>query len=213
MREAWVPKLIDGSLQGALAWQERHGRHELADVQTTLRPAGDGFVLDGEKVLVFNGAAAEQLVVSARSAGSRFDEAGLSLVRIDAAAPGVERTPLQLMDGQWVAHVPLRAACRCRPAQLLFAPGEGFAPLQRPVNAAMLALCAEAFGVMQLLQATTLDYVKTRKQFGVTIGSFQALQHRLVDMYTALEQTRALLCARCARPKKAAPRRSATCWR
>jgi alkylation response protein AidB-like acyl-CoA dehydrogenase len=191
-REAWVPKLIDGSLQGALAWQERHGRHELADVQTTLRPAGEGFVLDGEKVLVFNGAAAGQLVVSARSAGGRFDQAGLSLVRIDVTAPGVERTPLQLMDGQWVAHVRLRGVV-VQAGQLLFAPGEGFAPLLQTVNAAMLALCAEALGVMQLLQATTLDYVKTRKQFGVTIGSFQALQHRLVDMYTALEQTRALL--------------------
>jgi alkylation response protein AidB-like acyl-CoA dehydrogenase len=99
---------------------------------------------------------------------------------------------MQLMDGQWVARcrfhsVPVQAG------QLLFAPGEGFAPLQQTVNAAMLALCAEALGVMQLLQATTLDYVKTRKQFGVTIGSFQALQHRLVDMYAALEQTRALL--------------------
>jgi alkylation response protein AidB-like acyl-CoA dehydrogenase len=149
-------------------------------------------VLDGEKVLVFNGAAAKQLVVSARSAGGRFDEAGLSLVRIDAAAPGVERTTMQLMDGQWVAHfrfsgVPVAAG------QLLFAPGEGFAPLQQAANAAMLALCAEGLGVMQLLQATTLEYVKTRKQFGVTIGSFQALQHRLVDMYAALEQTRALL--------------------
>jgi alkylation response protein AidB-like acyl-CoA dehydrogenase len=191
-RQAWVPKIIDGSLQGALAWQERHGHHELADVQTMLRPAGDGHVLDGEKVLVVNGAAAQQLVVSARSAGARFDETGLSLLRVDASAPGVERTPMQLMDGQWVARcrfhgVPVRAE------QLLFAPGEGFAPLQQTVNAAMLALCAEAFGVMQLLQATTLDYVKTRKQFGVTIGSFQALQHRLVDMHAALEQTRSLL--------------------
>ena len=190
--EAWVPKLIDGSLQGALAWQERHGRHELADVQTTLRPAGEGFVLDGEKVLVFNGAAAGQLVVSARSAGGRFDQAGLSLVRIDVTAPGVERTPLQLMDGQWVAHFRF-SRVQVSAGQLLFAPGEAFAPLQQTVNTAMLALCAEALGVMQLLQATTLDYVKTRKQFGVTIGSFQALQHRLVDMYTALEQTRALL--------------------
>ena len=189
---AQVQPLIEGRLQGALAWQERHSRHELADVQTTLQPAGSGFRLHGEKVLVANGAAAEQLVVSSRSAGGRFDPAGLSLVRIDAGAPGVQRTPLQLMDGQWVAHfrfhdVPVAAE------QLLGAPGEGFALLQQTVQQAMLALCAEAFGVMQLLQATTLDYVKTRKQFGVTIGSFQALQHRLVDVYTALEQTRALL--------------------
>ena len=190
--QALLPALIEGRLQGALAWQERHSRHELADVQTTLRPAGVGLVLDGEKVLVANGAAAEQLVVSARSAGGRFDTAGLSLVRIDASAPGVERTAMQLMDGQWVAHFRFRDVA-VAPEQLLCAPGEGFAPLQQTVHEAMLALCAEAFGVMQLLQATTLEYVKTRKQFGVTIGSFQALQHRLVDVYTALEQTRALL--------------------
>jgi alkylation response protein AidB-like acyl-CoA dehydrogenase len=184
--------LIEGRLQGALAWQERHSRHELSDVQATLRPGGAGFVLDGEKVLVANGAAAEQLVVSARSAGGRFDTAGLSLVRIDATAPGVERTPMQLMDGQWVAHLRFRNVLVAS-EQLLGAPGEGFAPLRQTVNEAMLALCAEGLGVMQLLQATTLEYVKTRKQFGVTIGSFQALQHRLVDMFTALEQTRALL--------------------
>jgi len=192
LREAWVPRIIDGSVQGALAWQERHGHHHLNDVQTTLRPAGDGFVLDGEKVLVFNGAAAAQLVVSARSAGGRFDEAGLSLLHIDTTAPRVERMPLQLMDGQWVAHCRF-SGVQVSAGQLLFTAGQGFAPLQQTVHAATLALCAEAFGVMQLLQATTLDYVKTRKQFGVTIGSFQALQHRLVDMYSALEQTRSLL--------------------
>jgi alkylation response protein AidB-like acyl-CoA dehydrogenase len=96
------------------------------------------------------------------------------------------------MDGQWVANIALRGV-QVSAAQLLFAPGEGSAPLQTTVHAATLALCAEAFGAMQVLQSATLDYVKTRKQFGVTIGSFQALQHRLVDMFTALEQTRALL--------------------
>ena len=111
---------------------------------------------------------------------------------IDAATPGVQRTPLQLMDGQWVAHLRFQNV-PVASAQLLFAPDEGFAPLQDTVRTAMLALCAEAFGVMQLLHTTTLDYVKTRKQFGVSIGSFQALQHRLVDMYSALEQTRSLL--------------------
>jgi alkylation response protein AidB-like acyl-CoA dehydrogenase len=185
LREHWVPKIIDGSVLGALAWQERHSRHELADVQTTLRPAGDGHLLNGDKVLVFNGAAADQLV-------HRFDEAGISLVRVNADATGVERTALQLMDGQWVAHIRLRDV-KVSATQLLFARGEGFAPLQDTVHAAMLALCAEAFGVMQVLQSTTLDYVKTRKQFGVTIGSFQVLQHRLVDMLMALEQTRSLL--------------------
>ena len=85
------------------------------------------------------------------------------------------------------------ARCRCRPRNCCSRAGEGLAPLRDAVHEATLALCAEAFGVMQVLQATTLDYVKTRKQFGVTIGSFQVLQHRLVDMLMALEQTRSLL--------------------
>jgi alkylation response protein AidB-like acyl-CoA dehydrogenase len=192
LRDEWVPKVIDGSVLGALACLERDSRHELADVQTTLLPAGDGYVLNGAKALVFNGAAAGQLVVSARSSGGRFDKAGISLVRIDADAAGVERTALQMMDGQWVANIRLRDV-RVAATQLLCAPGEGFVPLRDTVHDATLALCAEAFGIMQVLQATTLDYVKTRKQFGVTIGSFQALQHRLVDMFSALEQTRSLL--------------------
>jgi alkylation response protein AidB-like acyl-CoA dehydrogenase len=192
LRNEWVPKVIDGSVLGALACLERDSHHELADVQTTLRPSGDGYVLNGAKALVFNGTAADQFVVSARSGGGRFDEAGISLVRVDAHAAGVERTVLQLMDGQWVANLRFDQV-RVAASQLLVASGDGYAPLRDTVHEATLALCAEAFGIMQVLQSTTLDYVKTRKQFGVTIGSFQALQHRLVDMFSALEQTRSLL--------------------
>ena len=191
-RGDWVPKVIDGSALGALACFERDGRDDLADVQTRLQPAGDGWRLDGDKALVLNGAGADQLIVSARSSGDRFDTAGLSLVRVDASAAGVERTPLQLMDGQWVANIRFRDV-PVAASQLLFAPGEAWQPLQDAADQAMLALSAEALGVMQVLHETTLDYVKTRKQFGVTIGSFQVLQHRLVDMYSALEQTRSLL--------------------
>ena len=191
-RGEWVPKVIDGSTLGALACFERDGRDDLADVQTRLQPAGDGWRLDGDKALVLNGAGADQLIVSARSSGDRFDTAGLSLVRVDASAAGVERTPLQLMDGQWVANVRFRDV-PVAASQLLFAPGEAWQPLHDAADQAMLALSAEALGVMQVLHETTLDYVKTRKQFGVTIGSFQVLQHRLVDMYSALEQTRSLL--------------------
>ncbi|MCU0922222.1 MAG: acyl-CoA dehydrogenase [Burkholderiaceae bacterium] len=192
LRDEWVPKVIDGSVLGALACFERDSRHDLTDVQTRLQPAGDGWRLDGDKVLVFNGAAADQLIVTARSSGDRFDSAGLSLVRVDAGAAGVERTPLQLMDGQWVANLRLRDV-KVAASQLLFAPGDAWQPLRATVDQAMLALCAEGFGVMQRLHAATLDYFKTRKQFGVTIGSFQVLQHRLVDMFAALEQTRSLL--------------------
>jgi alkylation response protein AidB-like acyl-CoA dehydrogenase len=192
LADAWLPKLIEGQLQGALAITERDSRYELADVQCTLRRVGDGYVLDGEKVLVLNGATADQLVVVARSSGGRFDAQGISLVLVEATAPGVSRTPLRLMDGQRVANIRFDKVA-VPSGRLLCAEGSGHALLQQVVQDATLALCAEGFGVMQLLYATTLDYVKTRKQFGVTIGSFQVLQHRLVDMFAALEQTRSLL--------------------
>jgi alkylation response protein AidB-like acyl-CoA dehydrogenase len=192
LADAGLPKLIEGHLQGALAQAERDSRHELADVQCTLQRVGERYLLNGEKVLVLNGAAADQLVVVARSSGGRFDAQGISLVLVNADAPGVSRTPLRLMDGQHVANIRFDKVAVAS-NQLLCTEGDGHALLRQVVQDATLALCAEAFGVMQLLHATTLEYVKTRKQFGVTIGSFQVLQHRLVDMFSALEQTRSLL--------------------
>jgi len=192
LADAWLPQLIEGTLQGALAIVERDSRYQLADVQCTLQRVGDGHVLDGEKVLVLNGAAADRLVVVARSSGGRFDAHGISLVLVSATAPGVSRTPLRLMDGQRVANIRFDKVAVAS-NQLLCVEGGGHALLKQVVQDATLALCAEGLGVMQLLYATTLEYVKTRKQFGVPIGSFQVLQHRLVDMFAALEQTRSLL--------------------
>jgi alkylation response protein AidB-like acyl-CoA dehydrogenase len=188
----WVPKIIGGSLIGTLAYAERGSRQELNDVQATLRPQGSAYVLDGAKVLVPAGMAADWLLVSARSAGGRFDADGISLALVPADAPGVRRTPVALMDGQRVANITLDGVAV--PADsLLTAPGQAAALLQAVADDALLALCAEALGILQMLHETTLEYVKTRKQFGVTIGSFQVLQHRLVDMFGALEQTRSLL--------------------
>jgi alkylation response protein AidB-like acyl-CoA dehydrogenase len=192
LRNSVIPKIIDGSVQGGFAYLERQSRFELADVCTSLVPAAGGFVLNGEKTVVFNGAIANQLVVSARSYGGQYDEDGVSLVWLDAAAPGIERTAFRLMDGQLVANIRLRNV-KVEPGQVLGKPGEGFAPLRAVVDDALLALGAEALGIMHKLNEITLDYVKTRKQFGVPIGSFQALQHRLVDMFAACEQTRSLL--------------------
>ena len=192
LRADWVPKVIDGSLIGTLAHAERDSREELNDVQATLRLQSGGYVLDGAKVLVPAGMAADWLIVSARSSGTRFDEAGISLALVPADAPGLRRTAVALMDGQRVANITFDGVAV--PAdRLLTAPGQA-APLLRAVaDDALLALSAEALGVLQMLHETTLEYVKTRKQFGVTIGSFQVLQHRLVDMFAALEQTRSLL--------------------
>jgi alkylation response protein AidB-like acyl-CoA dehydrogenase len=192
LRGDWVPKVIDGSLIGTLAYAERDSRQELNDVQTTLRAQGSGYVLDGAKVLVPAGMAADWLIVSARSAGGRFDEAGISLALVPADAKGLRRTPVVLMDGQRVANIAFDGV-QVPADRLLAAPGQAAPLLREAADDALLALCAEALGILQMLYETTLEYVKTRKQFGVTIGSFQVLQHRLVDMFAALEQTRSLL--------------------
>jgi len=187
-----IGRIIDGSLQGAFAYLERQSRFQLADIKTTLTRAADAFVLNGDKTVVFNGAAADELVVSARSGGGQCDERGISLAVVNAGAPGIERTVYRLMDGQVVANIRLRNV-RVAADQLLGGEGEGFGLMQAVVHEAILAVCAEALGIMQKLNEITLEYVKTRKQFGVTIGTFQALQHRLVDMFSACEQTRSLL--------------------
>ena len=142
LADAWLPKLIEGQLQGALAIAERDSRYELADVQCTLQRAGDGYVLDGEKALVLNGAAADQLVVVARSSGARFDTQGISLVLVNASAAGVSRTPLRLMDGQRVANIRFDQVA-VPASQLLCAEGDGHALLRQVVQDATLALCAE----------------------------------------------------------------------
>jgi alkylation response protein AidB-like acyl-CoA dehydrogenase len=192
LQKALLAKVIGGSLQGAFAYHERQSRYELADVRTTLNPTAAGFVLNGEKTVVFNGAAADQLVVSARSHGGQYDRDGISLVVVDANAAGVAKTKFRLMDGQIVANITLTNVAVSE-EQILGKIGEGFGLLQSVISEATLVISAEALGIMQSLNDATLQYAKIRKQFGATIGSFQALQHRLVDMFSACEQTRSLL--------------------
>jgi len=184
-----ISQIIDGSLLGAVAYLEPQGRYELGDIKTSAVQQGDAWVLNGEKSLVLNGASANKLIVSARSAGEQADEAGISLFIIDADAEGVDKTELRLMDGQKVANFTLNNVI----AQPISAIGQGFAALKTMSLEATVALCGEALGNMQKLNASTIEYAKTRQQFGVAIGSFQALQHRMVDMFMSAEQCKSLL--------------------
>ncbi|PIE39544.1 MAG: pimeloyl-CoA dehydrogenase small subunit [Gammaproteobacteria bacterium] len=191
-KNAFIPKIIDGSLQGAFAYLERQSRFELFDVATTARESGVGFTLNGEKVVVYNGANADQLIVSARTGAEQFDSSGVSLFLVDANAAGVVRKDYRLMDGQKVANIVFENVSLGSDALL----GElhGAADIiEASVLQANIALAAEAVGIMGLLNAKTLEYTKTREQFGVTIGSFQVLQHRMVDTFMAYEQARSLL--------------------
>jgi alkylation response protein AidB-like acyl-CoA dehydrogenase len=192
VQDTHIEKIIDGSLQGAFAYVERQSRFELADVKTTAQPDGNDFVLNGEKTVVSNGAAANKVVVSARTSGEQCDEAGITLFLIDTDAAGVERTSYRLMDGQLVANIKLTNV-RVAADQVLGAVDNGYSIIEAVVADVTIALCAEALGIMQKLITTTIEYTKTRQQFGVAISSFQALQHRMVDMFMAGEQTKSML--------------------
>lgn len=187
-----IPRIIEGGCLGAFAYLERQSRYELADIKTTASAEGDTFVLNGEKVVVFNGAGADQLIVSARTRGEQSDSDGITLLLVPADAAGIERSSYRLMDGQLVANIVFKDV-KVPAADMIGEQHEGYALMNAVVTAANIGLAAEALGIMGQLNAKTLEYTKTRKQFGVAIGSFQALQHRMVDTFMAYEQTKSML--------------------
>lgn len=191
-REALIGQIIEGSLQGAFAYHEKQSRYALNDVMTSAQKQDDGWQISGEKTVVFNGMAADKLIVSARTSGEQSDDSGISLFLIDASAAGVTRSSFRMMDGQIVANIKLDNV-KADSDALIGDEGAALPLMQDVINTAMVARSAEAQGIMEKLLNTTVEYTKTRKQFGVAIGSFQALQHRMVDMFTASEQHRSLL--------------------
>jgi hypothetical protein len=190
LKNALIPQIIAGELQGAFAFAERQSRYVISDVKTRARQDGEEWVLNGEKTVVLNGGAAQKLVVLARSSGEQSDESGLSLFLVDASADGVSATTYRMTDGREAANVTLE---NVNAEAVLGGIDEGYALMSPIVDQAMLAVAADALGAMESLNAQTLEYLKTRKQFGTHIGSFQALQHRMVDVFAACENTKSLL--------------------
>ena len=188
----WLPRIIGGEVLGAFAYVERQSRFALHDCQTIATKSGDGYVLNGEKVVVFNGEQADHLVVMARTAGDQSDNDGLALFIVDAAAAGVDKMSYAMMDGQRVANITFKNVSVSADA-LLGEEGGALAVVDALTDEAIIALAAEAVGIMGVLNAKTLEYTKTREQFGVAIGSYQALQHRMVDTMMAYEQSKSLL--------------------
>ncbi len=205
-----VPRIADCSLVLALAHGEPQSRFNLADVTTMARKDGRFWLLDGEKAVVLHGDSADRLIVSARVAGKRRDRAGIALFLVDADLRGVSRRGYPTIDGQRAAEIELLGV-RVEDADMIGTPGEALPLIERVIDEAIAAVAAEAIGTMAVMHEATLDYLKTRKQFGTTIGSFQALQHRAVDMLVALEQARsmAMLATMMAAETDAAERRKA----
>jgi pimeloyl-CoA dehydrogenase small subunit len=186
-----IPRIVDGSLLLAFAHSEEQSRYDLVDVAVAARPEGAGWVIDGEKIAVLHGDCADKLIVSARVAGERRDPEGIGLFLIDSNAKGVTRVGYPTQDGLRAANIRL-SGVRAGARDVIGELGSGLPIIERAVEGAIAALCAEAVGAMAAMHEITVDYLKTRKQFGVAIGNFQALQHRAVDMLVALEQARSM---------------------
>ena len=180
-----------GELKLACALGEKHSRHDLADIKTIASINGEGYRIDGTKTVVIHGGQAGALIVSARSAGTQRDTNGISLFVVPAETHGVVIRDYRTIDGQRAATVQFNHVAV--PASALLGKlGGGWDMLEEAADYGVSLLCAEAVGAMDAIFNATLEYLKTRKQFGIAIGSFQALQHRMADMYIHLEQARSM---------------------
>ena len=187
-----LPKIMAGELQLACAISEPESRYNLANVATTATVKGDHVVLDGNKVAVLNGANADQLLVVARSAGSRTDRDGISVFLVEGDADGIHRHAYRTIDGHMAANIQLQnvkiAADNC-----LGDAGKALQELEKVVDLATVAIAAEGVGILEALLQKTVEYCKTRKQFGVPIATFQALQHRMADMFIECQLARSIV--------------------
>lgn len=190
-KETVLPELMAGTLLAAVGYAEPTSRFNLADVSTTAEKTAGGWVLKGRKSVVLHGPMADKLIVSARTSGGQRDQAGITLFLIDAGAAGVSRQDYPTVDGLRASEIILDGVS-VGEADVVCAVGEGFALLDRVIDEATAAICAEAVGAMETLHKATLEYARTRVQFGQPIGRFQVIQHRLVDMYMAYEQAKSM---------------------
>jgi len=191
IKEALLPQIAAGKLKIALAAYEAAGRYELAHVASMAVRDAEGWRLTGHKSVVLDAPSADYLLVSARSSGNRTDAEGISLFLVRRDAPGLTLQAYPTQSGGRAADVQLQEV-HVEDGAVIGAPERALPVIERAVDQGIAALCAEAAGIVTALNEATLHYLKTRKQFGTVIGSFQALQHRMADMFIAAEQTRSM---------------------
>jgi alkylation response protein AidB-like acyl-CoA dehydrogenase len=190
-RGRFLSPIMAGQSVWALAWTEAKSRYDLAAVATTAKRHGDHYVLTGAKTAVIAAPWADQLIVSARTSGDARARDGVSLFVVDRHSPDLDLRSFGTIDGRRAAEIALNGV-KVGADHLLGGEGDGVALLEACRDRAIAALCAEALGAMGELNAATLEYAKTRKQFGTALGTFQVLQHRMVDMFIALEEATSL---------------------
>ena len=191
-KSSFLEPAIAGEMHLALAYAEPQSRFNLSDVVTEAKADGDNFIINGYKSVVMNGPSADQIIVSARTSGTQLDESGISLFIIDANASGLDKTNYKTVDGRRASDLTFENVSVSK-ENLIGEQDKGFEILDSAIDKAILAISAEAVGAMEVLYKTTVEYTKTREQFGTAIGKFQVLQHRMVDMFMEYEQCKSLL--------------------
>jgi len=185
-------KVIEGNLQLATAFSEPQSRFNLEDIVTTATKQDDSYLINGFKSVVMNGPAADSFIISVRTSGSQSDKEGITLFLLDSKQNGVSKRDYATVDGRKACELTLEDVS-VSSASIIGKEGGGLDLLQNAINRAILAVSAEAVGAMEVLYKTTVEYTKTREQFGQAIGKFQVLQHRMVDMFMEYEQAKSLL--------------------
>jgi pimeloyl-CoA dehydrogenase small subunit len=187
-KQEWLPKIAGGEAVMAFAFAEPQGRYNLADLTTTAKKTGSGYVLNGMKAVVLGGPWADTLIVTARTGGAQRDAKGVNVFLVHRKSQGISARDYLTVDGLHASEITFENVA-VPAANLIGAEGEGLRLIEEVVDEAIVAHCAEATGAMKVLLDATVEYSKTRKQFGVPIGKFQVLQHRMVDMFINSEQS------------------------
>lgn len=190
-KDTWLAGIASGELKAAVGLQEPQSFYDLNNVETRAEKNGEGYALNGRKAVVISGHCADLIVVSARTSGDARDADGISLFAMSPDTAGVERRAYPTIDGSRGCDITLNNV-QVGADALLGEEGKASGVIEYQAGRAIAAICAEAVGVMEMANELTLDYLKQRKQFGVPIGRFQVLQHRMVDMMSELEQARSM---------------------
>jgi alkylation response protein AidB-like acyl-CoA dehydrogenase len=190
-KQALLPSLAEGKVMMAFAYAERQSRYDLHDVEFKAEKDGDGYVLNGNKGVVLHAATADKIVVSARTSGGSRDRDGITVFLVDNGADGLSRRDYPTVDGLRASELSFEGV-RVGADAVLGEVDNGLSLIEDIVQHAIAAIAAEAVGCMDVLLDTTNEYLKTREQFGRPIGSFQAVQHRMVDMFIKCEEARSM---------------------
>ena len=192
LKKEMLPGLIEGSKQMTLAYAEQQSRFDLEDVATSARQEGDKFIINGQKSMVLNAESADHIVVVTRTSGGQVDEEGITLFLVDSNAKGIELQNFPTVDGLRASEITFDNV-EVSSERMIGELGKGFDILRVVSNNAILAVCAEAVGAMEILYKDTVEYTQQREQFDHPLSDFQVLQHRMVDMFMEYEQSKSLL--------------------